>query len=84
MRRCRGGACLGSQKNFVGFVFKSDVSLARVPKERALNGRSSTEQGPKIERTTNMLVVALVVAWLAVVGLVLIARDDYRVRQLTR
>ena len=31
-----------------------------------------------------MLAVALVVAWLAVVGLVLIARDDYRTRQLTR
>ena len=31
-----------------------------------------------------MSAVALVVAWLAVVGLVLIARGDYRPRRLTR
>jgi hypothetical protein len=31
-----------------------------------------------------MLAVALVVAWFAVVALVLIAQGDYRVRQLTR
>ncbi len=31
-----------------------------------------------------MIAVALVVAWLAVVGLVLIACDDYRIGQLTR
>jgi hypothetical protein len=52
--------------------------------EHTLNGRSSTEQGPKIERTTTMLAVALAVAWFAVVVLVLIARGDYRQRQLTR
>lgn len=31
-----------------------------------------------------MSAVALVVAWLAIVGLVLIARTDYRRRPLTR
>ena len=31
-----------------------------------------------------MIVVALAIAWLAVVGLVLIARDDYRPRQPVR
>ena len=38
----------------------------------------------KTERTTTMIAVALVIAWLAVVGLVLIARVDYRRRPLIR
>ena len=31
-----------------------------------------------------MIAVALVIAWFAVVGLVLIVRGDYRARQLVR
>jgi hypothetical protein len=38
----------------------------------------------KTERTTTMIAVAIVVGWLAVAALVLIARSDYRARQLTR
>ena len=38
----------------------------------------------KTERTTTMIAVALGIAWFAVVSLVLIARGDYRVRQLIR
>jgi hypothetical protein len=38
----------------------------------------------KTERTTSMNAVALVVAWLAVVTLVLIARSDYRARKPIR
>ena len=49
---------------------------------RAVNGRSSAEQGPQ-DRKDNDMIAALVIAWFAVVGLVLIARVDYR-RPLTR
>ena len=49
----------------------------------ALNGRSSTEQGLQ-NRKDNDMIAALVVAWFAVVGLVLIARADYGRRPLTR
>ena len=38
----------------------------------------------KTERSNAMIAVALVVAWFAVVGLVLIARADYGRRPLTR
>ena len=38
----------------------------------------------KTERTTTMIAVALVIAWFAVVGLVLIARGDYRQRRPIR
>lgn len=48
-----------------------------------VNGRSSLEQGPE-ERKDNDMIAALVVAWFAVVGLVLIARADYGRRPLTR
>jgi hypothetical protein len=50
----------------------------------ALNGRSSSEQGPEDRKDNDMIAVALVVAWFAVVGLVLIARADYGRRPLTR
>jgi len=42
----------------------------------AVNGRSSPEQGLQ-DRKDNDMIAALVVAWFAVVGLVLIARADY-------
>ena len=48
-----------------------------------MNGRSSSEQGPE-DRKDNDMIAALVVAWFAVVGLVLIARADYGRRPLTR
>ena len=51
---------------------------------RALNGRSSSEQGLQDRKDNDMIAVALVVAWFAVVGLVLIARADYGRRPLTR
>jgi len=49
-----------------------------------VNGRSSSEQGPEDRKDNAMIAVALVVAWFAVVGLVLIARADYGRRPLTR
>jgi hypothetical protein len=60
--------------------------FARVPfgKTCALNGRSSSGQGPEDRKDNNMIAVALVIAWLAVVGLVLIARGDYRQRRPIR
>ncbi len=60
-------------------------NFARVPfGNGALNGRSSSEQGPEDRKDNDMIAVALVVAWFAVVGLVLIARADYGRRPLTR
>ena len=50
----------------------------------ALNGRSPSGQGPEDRKDNDMIAVALVVAWFAVVGLVLIARADYGRRPLTR
>jgi hypothetical protein len=50
---------------------------------RTLNGRSSPEQGPERRKDNAMIAVALV-AWFAVVGLVLIARVDYRRPLVTR
>ena len=49
-----------------------------------MNGRSSSEQGLMDRKDNAMIAVALVVAWFAVVGLVLIARADYGLRPLTR
>ena len=49
-----------------------------------MNGRSSSEQGLMDRKDNAMIAVALVVAWFAVVGLVLIARADYSRRPLTR
>jgi len=49
-----------------------------------LNGRSSSEQGLMDRKDNAMIAVALVVAWFAVVGLVLIARGDYRQRRPIR
>src|SRR5262245_20360597 len=51
---------------------------------RALNGRSSSGQGLEDRKDNTMIAVALVIAWLAVVGLVLIARGDYRQRRPIR
>jgi hypothetical protein len=54
----------------------------RVPfGEHALNGRSPSGQGPEDRKDNAMIAVALVIAWFAVVGLVLIARGDYRQRR---
>jgi hypothetical protein len=39
---------------------------------------------PQDRKDNNMITVALAIAWFAVVGLVLIARGDYRARQLVR
>jgi hypothetical protein len=50
----------------------------------ALNGRSSSGQGPEDRKDNDMIAVALVIAWFAVVGLVLIARGDYRQRRPIR
>jgi len=47
-------------------------------------GRSSAEQGPKTERAATMPSVALVIAWLAAAGFMLIARGDYRPRRSIR
>jgi len=53
---------------------------------RALFGKRALER-PKLhgarpqERKDNNMIVALTVAWFAVVGLVLIARGDYRQHQ---
>ncbi len=41
------------------------------------NGRSSSEQGPEDRKDNRMIAFALI-AWCAVVGLVLIAHGDYR------
>jgi hypothetical protein len=61
-----------------------DQFCARFVREACvLNGRSSSEQGLQ-DRKDNDMIAALVVAWLAVVGLVLIARADYGRRPLTR
>ena len=49
-----------------------------------MNGRSSSEQGPEDRKDNAMSAVAIVVAWIAVVGLVLIARADYGRRLRTR
>src|SRR5688572_13155217 len=59
--------------------------LARAPfGSDALNGRSSSGQGPEDRKDNDMIAVALVIAWFAVVGLVLIARGDYRQRRPIR
>ena len=50
----------------------------------ALNGRSSSGQGPEDRKDNDMIAVALVIAWFAAVGLVLIARGDYRQRRPIR
>jgi hypothetical protein len=50
----------------------------------ALNGRSPSGQGPEDRKDNDMIAVALVIAWFAVVGLVLIARGDYRQRRPIR
>lgn len=65
---------------------EADDHFARAPfgERAALNGRSSSEQGPEDRKDNAMSAVALVVAWIAVVGLVLIARADYGRRPLTR
>jgi hypothetical protein len=39
---------------------------------------------PQDRKVNTMIAVALVIAWFAVVGLVLIARGDYRPSQLIR
>ena len=49
-----------------------------------MNGRSFSEQGLEDRKDNAMIAVALVIAWLAVVGLVLIARGDYRQRRPIR
>ena len=51
-----------------------------VREARAMNGRSSPEQGPEDRKDNTMIDVALALGWFAVVGLVLIARADYRPR----
>ena len=59
--------------------------IARVPfGNGALNGRSSSGQGPEDRKDNDMIAVAFVIAWFAVVGLVLIARGDYRQRRPIR
>jgi hypothetical protein len=71
-----------------GAEFRSRISgsvtpkLARAKADR--NGRSSSEQGPQARKDKRMIAVALVIAWCAVVGLVLIARGDYRSRRPIR
>src|SRR5262245_14330302 len=48
--------------------------------EGALNGQSSSGERPEANKDNIMITVAFVIAWLAVVGLVLIAQGDYRQR----
>jgi hypothetical protein len=48
------------------------------------NGRTSSEQGLPTGKDNNMIAVALVIAWGAVAGLVLIAQGDYRPRREMR
>lgn len=61
----------------------TNLARASFGKRARQNGRSSTEQGLQ-DRKDNDMIAALVVAWFAVVGLVLIARADYGRRPLTR
>jgi hypothetical protein len=60
------------------------TNCARSVRNGALNGRSSSGQGPEDRKDNDMIAVALVIAWFAVVGLVLIARGDYRQRRPIR
>jgi hypothetical protein len=52
--------------------------------ERALERPKLFGARPEDRKVNNMIAVALVVAWSAVVTLVLIARGDYRQRQPIR
>jgi hypothetical protein len=66
-------------------ITEADDHFARAPFwKRALNGRSSSGQGPEDRKDNDMIAVALVIAWFAVVGLVLMARGDYRQRRPIR
>lgn len=68
----------------------SEHHRGRRPISRTLRSGSVRGERPKLfgarpqDRKDNDMIAALAVAWLAVVGLVLIARADYRRRPLTR
>lgn len=65
-------------------ITEADDQLRAFRSNGALNGRSSSGQGPEDRKDNDMIAVALVIAWFAVVGLVLIARGDYRQRRPIR
>ena len=65
-------------------ITEADDQFARVTFGKVRAERPKLHGARPQERKDNNMIVALTVAWFAVVGLVLIARGDYRQRQPLR